>query len=92
MQQQATVQKVTMAQQGPELSELVQGYWRLAEWNMAPQQRLTFLKQHIELGISTVDHADIYGNYQCETLFGEALALEPSLREQIEIVTKCDIK
>ncbi len=92
MQQQATVQKVTMAQQGPELSELVQGYWRLAEWNMTPQQRLTFLKQHIELGISTVDHADIYGNYQCETLFGEALALEPSLREQIEIVTKCDIK
>ncbi len=50
MQQQATVQKVTMAQQGPELSELVQGYWRLAEWNMTPQQRLTFLKQHIELG------------------------------------------
>ncbi|ENM5825277.1 aldo/keto reductase family oxidoreductase [Vibrio metoecus] len=92
MQQQATVQKVTMAQQGPELSELVQGYWRLAEWNMTPQQRLTFLKQHIELGISTVDHADIYGGYQCEALFGEALALEPSLREQIQIVTKCDIK
>lgn len=42
MQQQATVQKVTMAQQGLELSELVQGYWRLAEWNMTPQQRLTF--------------------------------------------------
>ncbi|MDP4494197.1 aldo/keto reductase family oxidoreductase [Vibrio sp. AH4] len=92
MQQQATVQKVTMAQQGPELSELVQGYWRLAEWNMTPQQRLTFLKQHIELGISTVDHADIYGGYQCEALFGEALALDPSLREQIQIVTKCDIK
>ncbi|EEY99543.1 oxidoreductase aldo/keto reductase 2 family [Vibrio sp. RC586] len=92
MQQQATVQKVTMAQQGPELSELVQGYWRLAEWNMTPQQRLTFLKQHIELGISTVDHADIYGGYQCEALFGEALALEPSVREQIQIVTKCDIQ
>ncbi len=57
-----------------------------------PAQRLSFLKQHIELGISTVDHADIYGNYSCEALFGEALALEPSIREQIEIVTKCDIK
>ncbi|MFA0521825.1 aldo/keto reductase, partial [Vibrio sp. 10N.222.55.E8] len=54
-------------------------------------QRLTFLKQHIELGITTVDHADIYGNYQCETLFGEALALEPALRDEIQIVTKCDI-
>ncbi|MGD8110785.1 aldo/keto reductase [Vibrio sp. TRT 17S01] len=85
------VEKVTMAQQGPEFSELVQGYWRLGEWGMTPQQRLTFLKQHIELGISTVDHADIYGGYECEALFGEALKLEPSIREQIEIVTKCDI-
>ncbi|NAW69123.1 oxidoreductase [Vibrio sp. V27_P1S3P104] len=86
------VEKVTMASKGPEFSELVQGYWRLGEWNMTPQARLTFLKQHIELGITTVDHADIYGNYQCERLFGEALALEPSLREQLQIVTKCDIK
>ena len=85
------VAKVTIAPQGPDFSELVQGYWRLGEWGMTPQQRLTFLKQHLELGITTVDHADIYGNYQCETLFGEALALEPSLREQMQIVTKCDI-
>ena len=85
------VAKVTIAPQGPDFSELVQGYWRLGEWGMTPQQRLTFLKQHLELGITTVDHADIYGSYQCETLFGEALALEPSLREQMQIVTKCDI-
>ncbi|MEL7287120.1 MAG: aldo/keto reductase, partial [Pseudomonadota bacterium] len=45
----------------------------------------------IELGITTVDHADIYGNYECEALFGEALALDKSVREQIQIVTKCDI-
>ncbi|GAB2643243.1 aldo/keto reductase [Vibrio panuliri] len=86
------VSKVTVGPQGPDLSELVQGYWRLAEWGMTPQQRLTFLKQHIDLGITTVDHADIYGNYECEQLFGEALKLDPSVREQIEIVTKCDIK
>ncbi|MDK9765104.1 aldo/keto reductase, partial [Vibrio sp. D420a] len=85
------VAKVTIAPQGPDFSELVQGYWRMAEWGMTPQQRLTFLKKHIDLGITTVDHADIYGGYQCEKLFGEALALDPSLREQIQIVTKCDI-
>ncbi|MGF1909902.1 aldo/keto reductase family oxidoreductase [Vibrio kasasachensis] len=85
------VSKVTIGPQGPELSELVQGYWRLVEWGMTPQQRLTFLKQHIDLGISTVDHADIYGSYECETLFGEALKLDSSVRDQIEIVTKCDI-
>lgn len=86
------VAKVTIASQGPEFSELVQGYWRLGEWGMTAQECLTFLKQHLELGITTVDHADIYGNYECEQLFGEALALEPSLREQLQIVTKCDIK
>jgi predicted oxidoreductase len=85
------VSKVTIAPQGLELSELVQGYWRLAEWNMTPQERLTFLKQHIELGITTVDHADIYGGYECEQLFGEALKLDRSIRDDIEIVTKCDI-
>ncbi|GAL04142.1 oxidoreductase aldo/keto reductase family [Photobacterium aphoticum] len=86
------VAKVALTPNGPQFSELVQGYWRLGAWNMSPQERLTFLKQHIELGISTVDHADIYGDYSCEQLFGEALALEPSMRDQIEIVTKCDIK
>ncbi|MDD9156670.1 aldo/keto reductase family oxidoreductase [Aliivibrio sp. S4TY2] len=85
------INKTTIAPQGPEFSELVQGYWRLGDWGMTPQQRLTFLKQHIDLGITTVDHADIYGGYQCEYLFGEALSLEPSVRDQIEIITKCDI-
>lgn len=85
------VAKVELTPNGQQFSELVQGYWRLADWHMSPQERLSFLKQHIELGITTVDHADIYGNYSCEQLFGEALAIDPSLREQIEIVTKCDI-
>ncbi|ELP3328430.1 aldo/keto reductase family oxidoreductase [Vibrio alginolyticus] len=85
------VAKVVTAPKGPEFSELVQGYWRAVEWGMTAQERLSFLKQHIELGITTVDHADIYGNYECEALFGEALALDKSVREQIQIVTKCDI-
>ncbi|MBC7000950.1 aldo/keto reductase family oxidoreductase [Photobacterium sp. BZF1] len=85
------VAKVELTPNGQQFSELVQGYWRLADWNMTPQERLSFLKQHIELGVTTVDHADIYGNYSCEQLFGEALAIEPSVRDQIEIVTKCDI-
>lgn len=84
--------KTVMSDKGLKFSPFIQGYWRLAEWNMTPQQRLTFLKQHIELGVTTVDHADIYGGYQCERLFGEALSLEPSIRDQIQVVSKCDIK
>jgi len=85
----SNVKKVLMAPQGPEFSQLVQGYWRLGAWNMTPQARLTFLKQHVELGISTVDNAAIYGD--SEQLFGEALALDPAMREQIQIVSKFGI-
>jgi predicted oxidoreductase len=85
------VSKVLMAENGPKFSHLVQGYWRLGAWDLSAQERLSFLKQHIELGISTVDHAAIYDGGHCETLFGEALKLEPTLREQIEIVSKFGI-
>ena len=76
-----------------EFSEIVQGYWRMGDWNRSAQDHLRFLKQHIELGITTVDHAHVYGsNPSCEELFGSALALDSSLREQIQIVSKCGIE
>lgn len=77
---------------GPQFSRIVLGLWRLADWNMSPAQRLGFLQQALELGVSTIDQADIYGDYQSETLLGQALALQPSLRERLQIVTKCGIK
>jgi predicted oxidoreductase len=85
------VEKVLMAPQGPKFSQLVQGYWRLGAWEMNPQARLSFLKAHAELGITTVDHAAIYGGGNCETLFGEALKLDPAMREKIEIISKFGI-
>ena len=42
-------------------------------------------------GITTMDQADIYGGYTAEAIFGAALRAAPALRDQIEIVTKCDI-
>ncbi len=72
------LEKISLIENGPLFSPFIQGYWRLASWNMSVQERLTFLNQHVDLGITTVDHADIYGNYECECLFGEALKLAPS--------------
>ncbi len=63
----------------------------LSGWNLSKEERLTLIKEVLDTGITTFDHADIYGSYQCEALFGEALALEPSLRNKMEIVTKCGI-
>jgi predicted oxidoreductase len=78
---------------GPEFSELVQGYWRMQEWQQTAQESLSFAKQHVELGLTTVDHAHVYGGApSCEELFGAALRLDPTFRDKIEIVSKCGIE
>ncbi|WP_229507365.1 aldo/keto reductase [Pseudoduganella rivuli] len=77
---------------GLQLSCVVAGMWRMTEWGMAPAQRLAFIEQCMDLGVTSFDHADIYGDYGVETLFGEALALKPSLRDSMQIVSKCGIK
>ena len=86
------VSKIRLCEGGPEFSRLVLGLWRLVDWGYSSKELLDFLHACLELGITTSDHADIYGDYACEALFGEALALEPSLRENMQLVTKCDIK
>ncbi|MEN0614550.1 MULTISPECIES: aldo/keto reductase [Klebsiella] len=85
------VQRIAMAPQGPEFSRFVMGYWRLMDWNMSTEALVSFVEQHLDLGITTIDHADIYGDYRCEAAFGEALKRAPHLRERMEIVTKCGI-
>lgn len=72
-------------------SRLIHGLWRLNEWNYSKEETLSLIEHCIEQGITTFDHADIYGGYTCEQLFGEALSLKPDIREKIEIVTKCGI-
>jgi predicted oxidoreductase len=84
--------RIRLTPGGPEFSRIVLGLWRLHGWDMKPMERLGFLEAALDLGVTTTDHADIYGDYQGESLFGEALALKPSLRDRIEIVTKCGIK
>ena len=83
---------ITLCQDGPTFSRFVLGLWRLADWGYTPSERLRLLHDCLDLGITTFDHADIYGDYGCEQLFGEALALVPGLRERMKLVTKCDIK
>lgn len=85
------VQRIKIAPQGPEFSRLVMGYWRLMEWEMSSSQLASFIEEHVELGITTVDHADIYGGYLCEAAFGEALQKVGHLRSKMQIVTKCGI-
>ena len=71
------------------LSPLVLGFWRLKHWGYSPQQILAFVEQAVELGVTSMDHAMVY---RSEAPFGEAMALKPSVRDQIQIITKCGIR
>jgi predicted oxidoreductase len=75
----------------PLMSRIVAGAWRMSDWHWSPQERLRWIEQCVDLGVTTFDHADLYGGYTVEQLFGEALALAPGLRERIQLVTKCGI-
>ena len=75
-----------------EISRIVQGHWRLADWQLSSKELLKMTEQSIDLGVTTFDHADIYGDYSCEELFGNALKLNKHIRQKIQIITKCGIK
>lgn len=88
---QSPMNAVTLSSSGCRLSPLVQGYWRLADWGMDARALLAFVQQHVDLGVTSVDHAAVYGDYRCEALFGDALRLDPALRERLQIVSKLGI-
>jgi predicted oxidoreductase len=86
------MQTIQLSPTLPAFSRLVYGAWRMTDGDDAtPQTALRKIELCLAQGITTFDHADIYGGYRCEALFGEALKLMPSLKPNIQIVTKCDI-
>lgn len=87
-----TCPRVATREGGPTLSRIVAGMWRMTEWSMSAEQRVQFIERCLELGVTSFDHADIYGGYGVESLFGDALRLQPSLRDRIELISKCGIK
>jgi predicted oxidoreductase len=74
------------------LSPIVAGTWRLNEWKLDTPGLVRWIGQVLELGITSFDHADVYGGYSVEAAFGEALAAAPGLRQRLQLVTKCGIK
>ncbi|NND19118.1 MAG: oxidoreductase [Silicimonas sp.] len=77
---------------GVSLSRIVYGMWRIGD---DPDTSTAHVRAKIDAclaqGITTIDQADIYGGYTAEGILGKALKENKGLRDQIEIVTKCDI-
>ncbi len=72
---------------GPRLSRIVAGAWR---WD-ATTNVDTLIKTSLDAGITSFDHADIYGDYDNQTIFGNVLKKESSLRKNMELISKCGI-
>jgi predicted oxidoreductase len=46
----------------------------------------------VENAITTFDHADIYGGYTTEAIFGKALLQSKISRDTIQLISKCGIQ
>lgn len=72
------------------LSRIIYGMWRLTEADdTSPKHVQAKMEACLEQGITTMDQADIYGGYMAEEIMGAGLT--QSIKDQIEVVTKCDI-
>ena len=74
-------------------SNVVAGVIRWGSWGtkMSSSKMAAMIQSCVELGVTTFDHADIYGNYTTEREFGDALILSGIPREQVQLITKCGI-
>lgn len=74
------------------LSRLVYGMWRIGDdADTSPAHVQAKIEACLAQGITSFDQADIYGGYTAEAILGAALRAAPGLRDQMQIITKCDI-
>tara|TARA_Y100001978_G_scaffold27857_1_gene23827 strand:+ start:4537 stop:5427 length:891 start_codon:yes stop_codon:yes gene_type:complete len=73
------------------MSRLVYGMWRLGDdEDTSPSHVRNKISSCLHQGITSFDQADIYGGYEAEEILGNALK-GSKLRQEMEIVTKCNI-
>ncbi|MCL1632094.1 aldo/keto reductase [Sporolactobacillus sp. CPB3-1] len=83
------MKQIVIGSEKKQESAVIQGCMRIAGLSEEAVDRL--IKTDLEQGITFFDHADVYTDGACETLFGKVLAREPGLRDQITLQTKCGI-
>ncbi|WP_459209720.1 aldo/keto reductase [Aquimarina rhabdastrellae] len=75
------------------LSRIIAGVMNWGVWgaNLSVNEVQSLVAACVDIGITTFDHADIYGHYTTEALFGEAIKAS-SIRTKMQLITKCGIK
>jgi predicted oxidoreductase len=77
-----------------QLSPIIAGVMNWGVWdkNLNTNEFTHLINLFIENGITTFDHADIYGGYTTEAAFGKALSESKIDRKKIQLITKCGIQ
>lgn len=77
-----------------QLSPIIAGVMNWGVWdkNLNTKEFTHLINLFIENGITTFDHADIYGGYTTEASFGEALSKSKIDRKKIQLISKCGIQ
>lgn len=65
--------------------------WGIWGANLSAKEVQNLIEVSVNENLTTFDHADIYGGYTTEELFGKAFSEMKIEREKIQIVTKCGI-
>ena len=75
-------------------SKIIAGTMTWGAWgkNYTTSEMSNLIEDSLELGISTFDHADIYGGYTTEADFGEAFNQSNVDRSEVQFITKCGIQ
>ena len=73
---------------------MIAGCMKWGQWGarFSTAGYLQMIEDCLAMGVTTFDHADIYGDYTTEEEFGNALKKDPSLRQKMQIITKCGIR
>lgn len=77
-----------------QFSPIIIGTMRWGIWgaNHSENEVQKLIETSLESGFSTFDHADIYGNYTTEKLFGDAFSEMGINREEVQLISKCGIE
>lgn len=86
------MEKIYLSDSGPKVSPAIYGFWRWEDTSATgPATMEKIVNLCLELGINTFDHADVYGGYQCEEIFGSVIKQKSFKREDIVLFTKCGV-
>lgn len=75
-------------------SGIIAGTMTWGSWGrqFSLREKVSLINRCFEMGITTFDHADIYGGYTTEAAFGKAFAASGIQRDALQFISKCGIQ